>query len=239
MNYFKVIFTSYFSILIAACSHPIEIIGDGDVTSASGTRYCYLEDYKAGKDNCAENFVTGAYEETYYATPRDGWMFTGWEGCLNIVSGSCSFNVPADAVIQFWGKTAPPLKAIFALSSGLSLDDVQGRWVGTGIITAKLAPDQSCKWSIEMSIEGKLAYVTSTLVADSLPFIQCRSVTVEGEAAITESGKLNIIPTKSSTSLLETGSDGLVLSKDGRLQSQSEYVLSGIPYISVADYGRP
>ncbi len=34
-------------LLLQACSHPIEIVGEGDVTSAPGNRNCSLEDYNA------------------------------------------------------------------------------------------------------------------------------------------------------------------------------------------------
>ena len=32
---------------VYACSHPIEIAGEGDVSSASGTRGCLLEEFQA------------------------------------------------------------------------------------------------------------------------------------------------------------------------------------------------
>ncbi len=36
---------------IAACNHPIEIVGQGDVLSASGKRNCLLEEFQAGMEN--------------------------------------------------------------------------------------------------------------------------------------------------------------------------------------------
>lgn len=63
------------TLFLMACSNLIEIIGDGDVLSASGSRDCLLEDHQAGLDNCTESLVEEAYLETYYGTPRTGWVF--------------------------------------------------------------------------------------------------------------------------------------------------------------------
>jgi hypothetical protein len=100
-------------VFIASCSHPIEIVGDGDVTSASATRDCTLEEFQAGEDSCSKNYVLGEYIETYYALPRAGWQFHRWINCIGAVDNTCSLNVPADIVQQFWGQTVPPLRAVF------------------------------------------------------------------------------------------------------------------------------
>ncbi len=100
---------------VYACSHPIEIAGEGDVSSASGTRGCLLEEFQAEQDNCTENYVVGAYQETYYATPRPGWQFDRWSNyCASATGNECSFNVAAQAVYAFWGESVPPLRAVFA-----------------------------------------------------------------------------------------------------------------------------
>ena len=101
-------------ILLAACKHPIELHGEGDVFSASGARDCALEDYLAGAEACASNLVTGDYAETYTAVPRPGWQFRRWDiYCTTALDNTCSFNIGADVVQQFSGSTVPPLKAIF------------------------------------------------------------------------------------------------------------------------------
>lgn len=119
MNYLKVLATAFFSILIAACDHPIEIKGSGDVLSTSGNHDCYLEDYNSNKESCVRNIIVGEYAETYYAAPRDGWKFDKWHGCQTVNDGLCSFSVPANAVFKAWGITAPPLIAVF-LEEGTS-----------------------------------------------------------------------------------------------------------------------
>lgn len=117
MKISRIAFFPFLSLLIVACNHPIEIVGDGDVTSASGNRNCYLEDYKASKDNCTKNTVVGEYKETYSALPKEGWIFEGWDGCQIAVGDECSFDISGEAVIKAWGATAPSLTATFIKST--------------------------------------------------------------------------------------------------------------------------
>lgn len=113
------------SLLLMACSHPLEIIGEGDVLSASGDRDCLLEDAQAGAANCAENRVSGDYQETYFAVPRAGWQFHRWGiYCLDAPANECGFNVAGSAVDQFAGFTAPPLQAIFRPTVNTGLNSV-------------------------------------------------------------------------------------------------------------------
>jgi hypothetical protein len=109
----------FFAVLLNyACSHPIEIVGEGDVWS-SGGRTCTLEDFQDGLNNCTKNFVTEAYQETYYAEPRPGWKFHRWGNyCQNATVNTCSFDVPEEAVHLFLGMTLPPLQAVFIPDSG-------------------------------------------------------------------------------------------------------------------------
>ncbi len=114
----KTFFALLLLVLVTACSHPLEIVGEGDILSASGNRTCLLEDYRAGLDNCSKNYAIGAYEETYYAVPRAGWQFDHWANyCTNATSNECSFNIPAPTVQKVWGKTVPPLQAVFTTNS--------------------------------------------------------------------------------------------------------------------------
>ena len=47
--------------LCLGCSHPLEIVNEGDILSSSGNRDCSLPQYRAGLDNCRVNIVTGDY----------------------------------------------------------------------------------------------------------------------------------------------------------------------------------
>ena len=103
-------------VLLAACKHPLEIVGHGDIVSFSGTRDCLLEDYQSGQANCTDNEVINqAYVETYTAVPRPGWQFEGWENyCTNVATNECSFNIGAATVANFAGGHANPLRAVFS-----------------------------------------------------------------------------------------------------------------------------
>ena len=102
------------ALLAAACSHPVEIIGDGDVLSDTGTRDCTLADHTAGSSNCTENLIVGEYDETYTAVPAPGWHFHRWVNyCVEAADNTCSFEVGADIVAAAEGLTAAPLVAVF------------------------------------------------------------------------------------------------------------------------------
>lgn len=102
-------------VFICACSHPIEIVGEGDVLSATGSRNCYLEDFRTGSEKCTKNLVVTEYNETYSAVARDGWKFEKWGNyCDEATNNKCSFNYSADAVKASWGATALPLVAVFS-----------------------------------------------------------------------------------------------------------------------------
>jgi hypothetical protein len=114
MQVLRIASISALMLLIYGCSHPIEIVGEGDVWSTGG-RSCTLEDYEAGKDNCTKNYVGGAYQETYHAEARTGWEFERWEQyCTDAPDHRCSFDVAAGDVQKAWGKTVPPLVAKFS-----------------------------------------------------------------------------------------------------------------------------
>jgi hypothetical protein len=103
------------ALTLAGCRHPIEIIGQGDVLSATGDRDCLLEDFQAGKKNCSKNNVTTSYQETYFAVPRKGWQFGGWGTYCSygVPTDQCSFNVSDEAINEFSLEEVPPLTAYF------------------------------------------------------------------------------------------------------------------------------
>jgi hypothetical protein len=102
------------ALLVSACSQPIEIVGKGDVVSDSGDRDCTYADHAAEAANCTQNLVIGEYDETYAAVPATGWHFHRWVNyCAASVDDTCSFDIPAAVVSQAYGKTVPPLIAIF------------------------------------------------------------------------------------------------------------------------------
>lgn len=122
---------------IQACSHPIEIVGEGDVTSASGNRNCSLEKFIAADAVCSKNYVIGDYQETYYATPRAGWKFDHWGNyCTTVTTNECSFDVPAAYVQKAWFQTMPTLQAVFTTTTLIDTVTVNGRvWAQVDLFT--------------------------------------------------------------------------------------------------------
>ena len=117
----KLLFTLLLLVLVTACSHPQEIIGEGDINSSTGTNDCTLEEQPC------RNYVAGDYNVNYTALPRPGWNFSGWVGCADQFP-DCSFDIPSSAVDQFWGQTMPPLKAIFTQSSNAPSITTSTQW---------------------------------------------------------------------------------------------------------------
>ncbi|MDG1945759.1 MAG: hypothetical protein P8J17_15990 [Halioglobus sp.] len=117
-------------IFVTACSHPLEITGDGDINSSTGENDCLLEEHPCS------NYVLGSYDVTYTAQPRAGWFFSGWEGCGD-QHPHCSFNIPGSTVNLFWGETTPALRAVFTQSPPpgnrlvtLNVDNVEAKPFG-------------------------------------------------------------------------------------------------------------
>jgi arylsulfatase A-like enzyme len=92
--------------LLSSCSHPLEIVGEGDIFSSMGNNNCALEDQP-----CA-SAVAADYNITYTAEPHDGWDFVGWKGCAD-QHPDCTLNTLAAWVNQFRFATAPSLRAVF------------------------------------------------------------------------------------------------------------------------------
>lgn len=102
----------YLPILILAslvgCTHPIDIVGEGDIRSTSGKNDCLLEELPC------EAVAVGEYVEAYRPEPRSGYQFVGLNNCLAQQGESCIFDVDAGTVLNNWGKVMPPLVAKFA-----------------------------------------------------------------------------------------------------------------------------
>jgi hypothetical protein len=80
---------------LSGCRHPLEIYGEGDIYSSSGTRDCTLEQFRAADSQCTTNWAQDKpNDETYTAKPRPGWVFKGWRTyCANNnFSDTCSFG---------------------------------------------------------------------------------------------------------------------------------------------------
>lgn len=126
MKTLRIIFIGMLMSFVYACSHPIEIVGEGDVSSNFG-RSCTLEDSltEPVPDNCAQNLVINEYFDTYTATPRTGWQFDRWDGyCPAAIDNTCTFNFTADQVRVAWFETVPPLVAVFTLDGDVDCSTI-------------------------------------------------------------------------------------------------------------------
>lgn len=94
---------------LAACTHPFEITGGGDISSATGERDCAPEEPRC------DFLIASDYVETYTARPRAGWEFVNWTRCGNPgTEPFCSFNVPSSVIEPYWFTRQPPVIANFA-----------------------------------------------------------------------------------------------------------------------------
>ncbi len=61
-------------LLLQACRHPLEIVGQGDIVERNaGVHGCTYEEFQAQSTRCTENDVTdAAYQVSYQAIPREG-----------------------------------------------------------------------------------------------------------------------------------------------------------------------
>ena len=98
--------------LSAACSHPLEPIGEGDILSLSNTRNCLLEDFQARLGNCDDNLWLLLMSSLQLSSNQKIKLLVCY--CQNVVSNECSFDIPIEFVAQAAGLTVPPLRAIFA-----------------------------------------------------------------------------------------------------------------------------
>jgi hypothetical protein len=109
---------------LAACKHPLEIDGQGDIVERNnGYRGCSLEEFEGGFTRCTHNEVFEDETVIYQALPRAGWSFSHWDG-------ACAKNSPEpDCKLEYNGAVAklldddfpelvvPPLRAIFVEDS--------------------------------------------------------------------------------------------------------------------------
>jgi hypothetical protein len=134
------LFTLALVALLEACSHPLEIVGTGDITaSGSGGSGCTYE------DSPCVNYIANAYNTTYTAVPRENFGFLGWNGCPYPQGNKCSFAMPATTVHQYWGQTVAPLRAIFSPE------------VTLGILSGDFTPSADCQGHV-VSPNPELAF---------------------------------------------------------------------------------
>jgi hypothetical protein len=110
--------------LLAACKHPLEIEGQGDIIERNnGIRGCALEEYVAGISRCTNNQILQDETAIYQALPRAGWSFSHWDGSCAKDSPEATCKLEYSGVFadlwddNFPDQSAPPLKAVFVEDS--------------------------------------------------------------------------------------------------------------------------
>lgn len=136
------------TIFIVACTHPVEITGEGDIQASGDGVACMLEEAP-----CSAIAVDG-YQTTYTAVPKFGFGFLDWDGCPQANAGdTCVFNVSGGVVFQYWGLTVPPLRANFTPE------------VPLGQLSGDFEVSEDCEGHALAGPEGALRYRQSTTVA--------------------------------------------------------------------------
>lgn len=168
------LFTSAFRIvffltLLAGCSHPLEIVGGGDILSESTTRDCSWE-----AQPCA-NVIVGSYEDSYRAVAREGWQFSHWDNyCEQMGNDSttpCTFEANSATVRKHWSKTMPPLVANFIPSANNQLSYLP---IGTNV---RMLKPGSLQYFLTLATDAGIVLVRAPLneskdgliIVDSLP----------------------------------------------------------------------
>lgn len=113
--------------LAIGCTHPINIVGDGDIVSSTGTRDCAKEDAPCDDGNHIINYDVD-YVESYTAVPRYGSQFSHWHQCtpsgndetqtqgndsITQAGDTCSYDVSKETVEDNAGVTAATTTAHF------------------------------------------------------------------------------------------------------------------------------
>jgi hypothetical protein len=134
----KLLTSSLLVLLLAACKHPLVIVGEGDIVDRNGSAYgCTLEQFNAADVVCTGFDFTEDYIVEYEAIARPGWQFVRWEGpCKpDSVAPYCSLAAPlnfSEAMDDlFPGVDMPATTAVFEPIS--AAPPVVGSW--------KLAPE--------------------------------------------------------------------------------------------------
>ena len=93
--------------LIPACSHPLEIQGQGDIVCQRSTRNCLLDEQPCS------NLVINEYQESYSSNTKAGHYFAHGKGCSRNLYANCDFDIKAAVVRQFLATAQPAVKALF------------------------------------------------------------------------------------------------------------------------------
>jgi hypothetical protein len=112
--------------VLAACKHPLEIVGEGDIVDLNGSgRGCNLEQFQAADPACTDNEVLGDYDVNLAAIPRPGWRFVRWDGACgpHSVAPNCAVTTAA-AWVAWWDNILPDTPAPASVAVFERTDDL-------------------------------------------------------------------------------------------------------------------
>jgi hypothetical protein len=106
-------------VLLAACKHPLIVIGNGDIVDLNSSGHgCTLEQFQASDPACTENEVVGDYAVNYEGRPRPGWRFARWDGVCQkerSIAPHCAIEIPAAGVSWWDAQNSGPSPATTAV----------------------------------------------------------------------------------------------------------------------------
>jgi hypothetical protein len=166
--------------LLAACKHPLEIEGAGDIVERNnGVRGCALEEFQAGFGRCTNNEIFQDETALYQALSRPGWSFSHWDGACakDSPAPDCKLEYSADWA-QLWDDNypdlaGPPLTAVFIedsdspggtnyIASSFGITDI-GDGTYSALLDALFSTDNSYRYtalqaSTRSSFDRSLSY---------------------------------------------------------------------------------
>lgn len=115
-------------LLLQACKQPLAIEGEGDIVDLDGSGHgCTLEEFQAADIACTENEISGEFQVSYQAVPREGWRFVKWQGWCSqkSVDPVCLMDTPV-AAVAWWDSLYPDVSmpvttAVFEPEGALAL----------------------------------------------------------------------------------------------------------------------
>lgn len=237
--------------LLSACKIRIIVSDGGSVGTESGTFTC-----PAGS-TCDIDVVDFFFDETFVATPLNGYEFRFWRRadrrfcgedtnpCRLFTVGWNAFENLAIVMEEFFASPdevfflQPVFRSTGRISLPLNQANVQGRWTGQADIMTPNFPDISCRWDLEVNIQDAQAQIFASLSFDNTP-IDCESFQSLGSVSFRNNGtEMRVDITQNNTDLLGPALLVFSVGNDGQLTSVENYVFDGIDIVQTTTFERP
>jgi hypothetical protein len=220
-------------VTLVACKVRIVVPEGGQVALQSGS-YC-----PSGK-TCEIDVVDIFFDETFTAVPSTGYKFQSWAKRDRSLCGGnarpCHLFTSGfagnDFLMAFLGtEDIFYLQPVFEklAASVLSINNIQGGWIGSLELSSTALPGK-CTWSVNSRVSGTIVYTTTTLVADTSPYVQCVTARSEGRVSIANNGSALVVDTYyHSATLIGPKIVQYEMAANGELFVESNFVSWGVP----------